>query len=37
MESPNCHKQREYMPVYYVVFSAHGEVRMTSTEGGGVL
>ena len=30
-------KQREYMAVYSVVFSAHGKVRMTNTEGGGVL
>ena len=33
----NCQEPREYMVVYSVVFSAHGKVRMTNTEGGGVL
>jgi hypothetical protein len=36
-ESLDLSKQREYMAVYSVVFGAHGKVRMTNTEGGGVL
>ena len=36
-ESIDLSEQREYMAVYSVVFGAHGKVRVTSTEGGGVL
>ena len=37
VEIMKCQKLEEHMAVYSVVFSAHDKVRMTSTEGGGVL